>query len=161
VMRFALPVAGIALLVSCTGGQGSGAPAQSSSSTTVPSATPSVQRVTDYSSFTDGLEAAGYVVRPGERTERDHLFRAGRTVFIDGVQVSMYEYQTEKALREWRASVSKDGYSIPAQGGGMVDIEWSPPRFYSAGRLLVLYFGSKQRTIDALDNLLGPPFAGV
>jgi hypothetical protein len=40
-------------------------------------------------------------------------------------------------------------------------VEWvAPPHFYSGGKLLVLYVGDKQRTLEALDLLLGPQFAG-
>jgi hypothetical protein len=117
--------------------------------------------VTDYSSFTDGLEVAGYHVRQGERLGGDHLFRPGQSVFIDGVRVSTYEYPSEKALDEFKASVSDDAYSIPVHGGGIAIVEWvAPPHFYAAGRLLVLYFGHKQRTLDALDLLMGRSFAG-
>jgi hypothetical protein len=125
-----------------------------------PPATTSLQPVTDYSSFIDRLEAAGFDVLQGERTGGDHLFRPGQSVFIDGARVSTYEYPSAKALDEFTASVSKDGSSIPARGGGIAIVEWSPPRFFAAGKLLVLYFGDKQRTLDALELLMGPSFAG-
>jgi hypothetical protein len=123
--------------------------------------TPSLQPVTDYSSFIDGLEVSGHEVRQGERTGGDHLFGPGQSVFIDGTQVSTYEFPTERALDEFKASVSDDGYSIPTRGGGFAMVEWiSPPTFHAAGKLLVLYFGDKQGTLDALELLMGRSFAG-
>lgn len=44
---------------------------------------------------------------------------------------------------------------------GSTVVEWvATQHFYSAGTLLVLYVGDEQRTLDALERLLGPPFAG-
>jgi hypothetical protein len=155
-MRFALAVAGIALLVSCTSGKEPGTPGESSSSTTAPSATPSVQPVTDYSSLTVALEAQGLAVRLGERRRLIGTDVSGQEVFIDGVPIEVYEFPTEKAFDEVRSTIRPRGDIV-----GDAIINWNAPRFYDAGRLLVLYFGDKQRTRDVLDSLLGPAFAGV
>jgi hypothetical protein len=150
----------IALGTACTGTSDRGA-ASSVASSSAGSPTPSVQPVTDYSSFIDGLEISGHEVRHGERTGGDHLFGPGQLVFIDGVRVSTYEFRSERALDEFTASVSDDGYSIPTRGGGIAMVEWvTPPTFYASGKLLVLYFGGKPRTHDALELLMGRPFAG-
>ncbi len=61
-----------------------------------------------------------------------------------------------RALDEVRSTIRPRGDTI-----GSAIINWeNPPRLYGAGTLLVLYFGNKQRERDALDNLLGPQFAG-
>ena len=66
-----------------------------------------------------------------------------------------------KALDDALSSIGRDGYSVPTRTGGIADVEWiATPHFYGAGRLLVLYVGDEQRTIRALDLLLGPQFAG-
>ena len=91
------------------------------------------------------------------------LFTEDRqAVLIDGVSVSTYEYPTSKALDEARSSISRDGYSVQTSTAeGSTVVEWvATPHFYSAGTLLVLYVGDEQRTLDALQRLLGPPFAG-
>jgi hypothetical protein len=83
-------------------------------------------------------------------------------VIIDGAEVRAYEYPSQQALARFQASVSDDGYSIPMREGGVAMVEWvEPPHFYGAGRLLVVYFGERQRTLDALDLVLGPQFAGA
>ncbi len=152
------------LAASCTGTQTEEAspPASAAAGSPSPEATPSPgEPVTDYSSFIGNLKAAGFTVREGERTEGDQLFRAGQRVFIDGARISTYEFPTEKALVEWRSSVSQDGYSIPTRGGGVAMVEWvAPPHFYDAGTLLVLYFGDRPVILDGLAYLLGPQFAG-
>ncbi|MDP9300335.1 MAG: hypothetical protein M3P43_05495, partial [Actinomycetota bacterium] len=85
----------------------------------------------------------------------------GQTVFIDGVQVSTYEYPSSGTLDEERSAISRDGYSVPTGTGGVAMVEWvATPHFYAGGKLLVLYVGEKQHTLEALDLLLGPQFAG-
>ena len=117
--------------------------------------------VTDYSSFIENLKAAGYTVRPGERTEGDQLFRSGQVVCIDGARVSTYEYPSEGALDRWRSGISEDGYSVPTRGGGVAMVEWvDPPHFYTAGTLLVLYIGDDRAILDGLGSLLGDQVAG-
>ena len=126
-----------------------------------PKVTPSVQPVTDRATFADALERAGFSVRLGKRTDSDELFRPAMKMFIDGVQVRAFEYPTAKALDEVRSSVSRDGFTLPTRTGGIAIVEWvNPPHFFSAGALLVLYLGDKQRTIGALTEVLGAPFAG-
>ncbi len=156
----------VTLAASCTGMRSEGGSPSASASAVAGSPSPDASPapaapVIDYSSFIDDLRAAGLNVREGERTGSDQLFRAGRTVFIDGVEVSTYGFPTEKALDEWRSSVSPDGYSVPTRGDGIAMVEWvHPPHFYSAGTLLVLYFGDEPVTLEGLDSLLGPQFAG-
>jgi ABC-type transport system substrate-binding protein len=163
-LRLALAAASVTLLISCVGGQEAGNPPEKSTlSSTASAASPSVQPVTDYSSFAQALESAGFTVRDGERSETDMLFTEDRqAVLIDGVSVSTYEYPTSKALDEARSSISRDGYSVQTStADGNTVVEWvATPHFYSAGTLLVLYVGDEQRTLDALERLLGPPFAG-
>lgn len=160
-MKVALAVVSLAFLgASCTGAAGPSSSPSTSVGTSSPS-TPTVQPVTDYGSFIEALGAAGLKVRQGERTRADPLFWAGQKVFIDGVQVSTYEYPSAPALDEFMSGVSRDGSSIPTrEGGGMAIVQWSPPHFFGAGKLLVLYFGDKKPTLGALSGVLGPAFAG-
>ena len=126
-----------------------------------PETTPSVQPVTDYSSFTSALEADGFTVREGKPAGGDFFAVPGQTVFIDDVLVSAYEYPDPRTLGDVRSSIGRDGYSVPTRTGGIAVVEWvATPHFYGAGRLLVLYVGDERRTLEALDSVLGPQFAG-
>jgi len=152
----------VVLVASCTGTPEEASPSQTTSISPSPE-TPSAQRVTDYASFTQALEAAGFGVRPGDRTGLPLSLLAvpGQQVWIDGKQASVFEYPTEKALDKVRSAIRPRGDEVPTAGGGTAIINWEdPPRFYGAGKLLVLYFGDKQRTLSALKLLLGPQFAG-
>ncbi len=75
-------------------------------------------------------------------------------VLVDDVQVSTYEYPSEKALADVRDSISSDGYSVPTESGGIAIVEWvATPHLYGAGRLLVVYVGVDRRTLEALGFL--------
>jgi hypothetical protein len=151
----------VALGVSCTGTRTD--KASPSAATSTNPATPSAQPVTDYSSFTQALETSGFAIRPGGRTGLPASLLAvpGQHVRIDGKQISVFEYPSEKALDKVRSAISPRGDQIPTAGGGLAIINWDDaPRFYGSGKLLVLYFGDKQNMLDALEHLLGPPLAG-
>jgi hypothetical protein len=152
----------LVLLASCTGTRTESTSPSSTlgTSSTSPVITASLP-VGDFSSFTQALDAAGFTVREGERLGSELFAVPGQWVFIDDMRVLTYEYPREEALNEVRSSISRDGYSVPTRTGGVAMVEWvATPHLYSAGRLLVLYLGDKQRTLDALDLLLGPQFAG-
>ncbi len=164
-VRLTAALALVMLGVSCTGSR-----AEDASSSPTPAtgpispsatATPPAQPATDYSTFTHALEAAGFAVREGKLAPGDPFQEPARILFIDGVEVRTMEYPSQKALDGSRASISRDGYSIPTKSGGIAMVEWiAPPHFYGAGKLLVLYLGDKQSTLDALELILGPQFAG-
>ena len=152
----------VGLATSCEGSEVvvDGLPPSPSSATGTgtgpPNASPEVE-VIDYSSFVAGLEAAGFTASPRKPHPYIEAFTVpARGVFIDGVEVFTFEYPTARAFEKLRSSIRRDGAEV---AGTM--IHWSePPRYYGAGRLLVLYHGGTQRTIDALDLVLGPSFAG-
>ena len=152
------------MLASCTGTRTERASPSSPLGTGTISTSPATTvppPVRDYSSFTQALDAAGFSVREGGRLSGELFAVPGQRVFIDGTQILAYEYARDEALNEVRLSISRDGYSVPTRTGGVAMVEWvSTPHFYSAGRLLVLYLGEKQRTLDALNLLLGPQVAG-
>lgn len=158
-MRFALAVAGLTLLVSCTGTQGTSGPlAESGSSTLAPSVTPSVQPVTDVRSFVAALEEAGHTVRQGPLGNLpgfESFGTRGRMVSIEGVRVWAFEYPTTVAYDKVRSSISKDGHEV-----GNASIDWVP-HIYGSGRLIVVLVGERPSTRRSLDELFGRQFAGV
>jgi hypothetical protein len=125
-----------------------------------PQASPSPVQVVDFDSFTQALEAAGFEVSVGDRVNHTLFAPPRQAVLIDGVDVGTYEYSTDEALDEVRSSVSPGGDSLTTPDGATTVVNWVP-HFFSGGRLLVLYLGHNQRTLDALELVLGPQFAGV
>jgi hypothetical protein len=153
-----------ALLASCTG-QGSPSQQPTPGEDAKSPESQGTLPVTDYSSLADALEAAGFSVRlqQGDRRAIPGRFLGvrGKQVFVDGNEVSAFEFPTERALIKLMRGITPRGDQIPTPDGGTVFIQWAPPRFYGAGRLMVLYFGERQRIATALDHLLGLPFAGT
>jgi hypothetical protein len=108
------------------------------------------------------LKAAGFRARLGRRTKADEIFRAGREVFIDEVKVSAFEYPSENAVASFVAATRPRGDIILSPTGELVVVQWGDhPHWFDEGRLVVLYVGDKQRTLEALELVLGPQFAGL
>lgn len=121
-----------------------------------PQPRPGVQPITDFSSFTAGLDAAGRTVRPGQQRRSPYLAVPGHELVIGDEPVWAYEFPTAKAFHKLRSTIRPRGDTI-----GTVIINWTdPPRFFGSGRLLILYFGDEQSTLESLEDLLGPQFAG-
>ena len=118
--------------------------------------------MTDYPSFTKAMGAAGLEVRVRRGPGLKRLLGVpGHSLEIGDAVLYAHEYPTEQALKDFQGSVDANGGTIPtSDGNGRIIVEWAPPRFYGQGKLLVLYFGHHQRTLEALDLLLGPSFAG-
>jgi hypothetical protein len=154
--RFAFGLMALVILLSCTR-QAVPTPPSTSQPTRQPS--PSVRAVTDYSSFVMRLTAAGLTVESAGQRQANFLSRflevPGQGLVIDGEPLAAYEFATEQALRQMRSTIRPQGDTV-----GRAIISWDPPRFYSDGRLLVVYFGDDERTLDMLRRFLGPKFAG-
>lgn len=75
----------------------------------------------------------------------------GHLVSIERNRVTAFEYKTAKAAEKLQLSVSKDGDEV-----GDAIIDWCCPRFYAAGRLLVIYLGPGDRRIRSLPRLWDP-----
>jgi hypothetical protein len=157
-MKVTLAIASLAVVVSsCTGAKEAPSSPASPAATGSGAASPSSREVTDYSSFADALKDQGHSVERGNRGgfPGGLMDIPGRGEFIDGEPVLAFEFPSTKAFEEMRSTIRPRGDTI-----GDAIINWDAPHFYCSGRLIVLYFGDKQRTLDALDTLLGHPFAG-
>jgi hypothetical protein len=154
-LRIVLVFIVLVVLVSCT----RQAPRLPSPDATSTKPVPPAPVVTDYDSFMERLDVAGLgVAREGQRrTEFLGRFLGvpGRAVMIEGEPIAAYQFPTERALSVMRSTISPRGDTV-----GSAIISWDAPRFYSAGRLLVVYFGDDARTLDTLRSVLGPKFAG-
>ena len=154
-IRIVLVLIALVGVVSCTR-QG---PRLPSPVTTSPQPVSPAPVVTDYDSLMERLDAEGLgVAREGQRrTEflRRFLGVPGRAVTIEGEPIAAYQFPTERALSVMRSTIGPRGDTV-----GSAIISWDAPRFYSAGRLLVVYFGDDAGTLDILRGVLGPKFAG-
>jgi hypothetical protein len=154
--RITVAIATVIVLTACTGARE--ATSSAASPTVVgPTTAPAAPEVRDYLSFTDSLTEQGYAIERGGRGGFPSrlIGLPGRGVLIEGDPVLTFEFPSKEAFDEMRSTIRPRGDMID-----LAIINWDPPRFYGSGRLLVLYFGDKQRTIDALGSVLGRKFAG-
>ena len=78
-----------------------------------------------------------------------------RVVVANSATLQIFEYDTAADADRDAAKVSPDGSPI-----GNVQILWiSTPHFYKSGRLIVTYVGTDGDILQALEKVLGRPFA--
>ncbi len=110
----------------------------------------------DFRSLTRRLRAEGLKVKVGGRVEQPFFSVRGRTLTAGGEQVQVFEYAQAKT-----ADAEARGVDPKGSGVGTSMVSWiGPPHFYKSGRVIVLYVGSDQNVIKALESALGPQFAG-
>jgi hypothetical protein len=70
--------------------------------------------------------------------------------------VQVFEYPDRAKAEKDAARVSADGMTI-----GTAKPHWlAPPHFFRRGKLIVLYVGNDEQVLRALQERLGPAFAG-
>jgi hypothetical protein len=112
--------------------------------------------VGDSGSFIAALEAEGAEVSQGETVEQAFFSPTAQILQVNGQDVQVFEYPDEAAAIEEAATISGDG-----SGTDTTMVSWmDAPHFYRAGKLIVLYVGSDEATLELLDKVLGRPFAG-
>jgi len=112
--------------------------------------------VGNYETLVSRLSAEGAVVEQGDEITQPFFSVMGKTATINGDDIQVYEYLSEKTVEEESATVSSTGSSI---GPNMVT--WiKPPHFYKSGKIIVIYLGTNADTINLLEEILGKQFAG-
>ncbi len=112
--------------------------------------------VSDYASLVDALRAAGAEVTPAGVVSQPFFTLQGQVLSVDGEDVQVFEFASADEADAVARTVSADGSSI-----GTSIIVWvAPPHFYKAGQLIVIYVGSDSGVIGALQEAMGPQFAG-
>ncbi len=88
-------------------------------------------------------------------------------VKVDGENINIFEYPDEATAISEAKFVSKDGFSIyrPEDGankGYAGNIDWiAAPHWYQKGRIIMLYVGEREETLNLLYEYLGPAYAGA
>ena len=122
--------------------------------------------VEDYISLVDTLRAAGATVDPaGPEAFTDYFAPQGQLLTVNGEGISAYEFGSAEEADAAAGGVSATGSSIVttmADGTEMATmVTWvAPPHFYKAGKLIVIYVGSDSDVNNALQEAMGPQFAG-
>ena len=122
--------------------------------------------VKDYVSLVDNLRAVGATVDPAGTGSADYFAPQGQLLTVNGGRAETFEFASAEAADAAAEGVSASGDSISRvdseTGFGVASsILWEvPPHFYKAGKLIVLYVGCDGDVIDALQETMGPQFAG-
>lgn len=121
----------------------------------LPQTTPSEFRV---DAFVHELRGIGMTVEVTDRQTSQPFFTVpGRLIRVRGESVWAFEYPTLAAAGTDAALVYPDGSGI----GTTVHIGWiNTPHFYRRDYLIVLYVGVDRETMNGLERVLGPQFAG-
>ncbi len=112
--------------------------------------------VSDYSSLVEALKAVGVKVEPSDPVSQTFLGPEGQGLKVNGQDLQVFEYPDEEAVKHDAEMIAPDGGSTSTTMITWVDT----PHFYRSGKLIVLYVGSDAGTIQLLESLLGPQFAG-
>ena len=95
----------------------------------------------------------------------DYFAPQGQVLTVNGEDIQAFEFGSAEEADAAAGGVSATGSSIVTtmadgtQKASMVT--WVvPPHFYKAGKLIVLYVGCDGDVIDALQETMGPQFAG-
>lgn len=106
--------------------------------------------------FMEALQAQSIDAEKGDSVEQPFFSVIGNFVNFDGESVQVFEYDSAETMESDAILVDADGSSI-----GTSMVSWmATPHFYKKGRLLVLYIGDNMETLDLLESVLGPQFAG-
>jgi hypothetical protein len=107
--------------------------------------------------FANTLRGKGFRVSLGANTREGYFTVSSREVLLDQPGLlKAFQYSTSTQADQDAALVTPDGQPRPKTVFDWIDV----PHFYKSGRLIVLFIGCNAQTLEALDDLLGRPFAG-
>jgi len=109
-----------------------------------------------HESLLRGLREARLDAHVGSRFGAGPFPGSGVALCVSGESLQVYEFRTEAQAQAAVTSIDPDD---PSHVGDSI-IEWvGTPKFWQGDRSIVLYAGSDPDTEEALDALLGEPFA--
>ena len=110
----------------------------------------------DLDTLVDHLEAAGATVERVGTLSQPFFTPEGQVINVNSQDVQVFEYENESDAGVEADLVSPDGSSV-----GTSMMSWlATPHFYTSGKLVVLYVGDHNDTIELLNGVLGPQIAG-
>lgn len=106
-----------------------------------------------YEDLVDALKGAGAEVELVEEIEQPFFDVSGQMIKVNGAEVQVFEFADEAARKAASDKISPDGSST-----GTAMITWiDQPNFWAKGRVIVLYVGKDEATIETLSDVLGAP----
>ncbi|MGH2626996.1 MAG: hypothetical protein ACRDHY_10140 [Anaerolineales bacterium] len=103
----------------------------------------------------DALRAAGATVEPVREIRQPFLSVPGKVLTVNGVEIQVFEYENEAAMRAEAETISADASSV-----GTTIVTWvDAPHFFASGKLIVIYVGTESWLVKLLGAILGQPIA--
>ena len=113
-----------------------------------------------YEELVRNLQSRGYTI-DDEDVEKSILLGKRKWLTVDGSEnISVYLYESNDKMEKDASYLSEDGFSYN-NGKNITQIEWvSYPHFYKSENMIILYVGENLQIIQALEEIVGPQFAG-
>lgn len=102
------------------------------------------------------LKSSSIPAEIGPEISTPYFDKSPRGLKIHGSPVLFLEYDDEADADALAASISSDGSKV----GDKVVTEKGTPHFFRMGKVIAVYFGERENTLEALELTLGPQFAG-
>jgi len=118
--------------------------------------TPEPLVIADQTSLLKALQAAGATVEGGDSVIQDFFSPEGSLVQANGVDIQVFEYESPEVMEQEASQVAPDGSSVGTSMMMWVDA----PHFYKTGRIITLYLGKDENTLNLLRQVIGDQFAG-
>jgi hypothetical protein len=113
--------------------------------------------VVDTAGLVDALRAAGATVAPAGDVSQPFLSVAGQVLTVNGQALQVFEYADAAAAEADAATISPDARSTTT-----TMITWvADPHVYRIGPVIAIYVGADAGTLQLLEQVLGPQFAGA
>ena len=110
----------------------------------------------DKASLVAALQKSGLTVTEQGSVEQPFFSLKGVSLKADNEYIQVFEYADEAAAQKDASKIASDA-SIEG-----FRIDWlGPPHFYRVGRMIVIYPGTDQKVLAALESALGKPFAAA
>ncbi len=94
------------------------------------------------------VRAAGAAANPAGAVSQPFVAPQGQVLSVNGEDVQVFEFASAEEADTVSQSISADGSSIGPSRVGWV----APPHFYKASQLIVIYVGSDDSVISALQK---------
>lgn len=107
----------------------------------------------DTDALIEALTASGAEVEDGGAVEQAFFSVGGRLIGVDGQDVQVFDYPDAAARQADSDQISSNGGTI-----GTTMVTWvDAPHFWAKDRVIVLYVGRSDDTIERLTGILGQP----
>jgi hypothetical protein len=111
---------------------------------------PTGQEVSTTNELVGSLEESGMTANIVGDVNQPFIPVAGRLLQINGQDVQVYEFPGTQERQRVSDTIAREGFTIQGVAPGVQD-----PHVWAQGRLIVIYVGQDQTTVNTLNSFLG------